>query len=125
MRRWIVDGGALALLVVAGLISIPATVGWPTRVDGMSLLRYLLLATVFVPYLVRAWAGRDAYVHRAGEAVVLLLVNLSVIAAVAWAALTLSREALLAIMVVSIQGAFGYVAWRRVRLSRGPGAASS
>jgi hypothetical protein len=119
MRRWVAEVGAAALLTVAGLISILGTVGWPRAWLGPrspgSTLRYILLATLFVPYLVRAWAGRDSYHDRAVEAFIVLAVNLAVIAAVLWAVATLPRAALLAIIVIGIQAAFTYRAWRRAR----------
>ena len=62
MRRWIADAGAPALLAVAAVIVISGRLGDPTLPQaGMSPLRYILLATVFIPFLVRAWTGRDSY----------------------------------------------------------------
>jgi hypothetical protein len=72
------------------------------------------IRTPEVPH-VRAWAGRDSYNDRAGEAFAMLAINFAVIAAVLWVAATLPRAALLAIIVIGIQAAFTYQAWRRAR----------
>jgi hypothetical protein len=85
----------------------------------MGALGYILPATVFVPFLVRAWAGRDSYNDRAGDAFILLAINLALVAAVAWLVAALPRAVLLATIVIGIQGAFTYQAWRQAR-SLGP-----
>lgn len=82
----------------------------------MSTLGFVLLATVFVPGLVRAWVGKDSYEHRVGDAVVMLLINLAVVAAVLWAVEALPRAVLLAALVVGIQAVFTRQAWRRARV---------
>jgi hypothetical protein len=81
----------------------------------MNPLSYILLATVFIPFLVRAWAGRDSYIRRSGDAIILLGINLAVVAAVVWLVTTLPRAALLATVIIAIQGAFTHLAWRRAR----------
>jgi uncharacterized membrane protein len=125
MRRWIVDLGAVALLAAGAVIFSVGNVGWPdywatvvSALAGMGALRYVLLATVFMPFLVRAWAGRDSYNGRGGDAFILLGINLVVVAAVVWLVATLPRAILLAAVVIGIQGAFTYQAWRRARSLR-------
>lgn len=85
---------------------------------AMGALRYILLAPVFVPFLVREWAGRDSYIHRASDAIILLGINLAVVAAVVLLVATLPRTVLIATIVIGIQGAFTYQAWRRARRLR-------
>ena len=120
MRRWIVNLGAAAFLAAGAGIFIVANIGWPKywAVEfsaGMSPLRYLLQATLFVPFLVRAWAGRDSYNDRTAGAFILLGINFAVVAAVVWLVTALPRTVLLAAMVIGLQGAFTYQAWRRAR----------
>lgn len=125
MGRWVVDLVAGVLLAVAAAFSILALVGWPVLWGGASTLNNILLATVFIPYLVRAWAGRDRYDDPAGRPFIFLAVNLIVVGAVVWATVTLPREVLLAMMVLAIQAVFTYQAWRRARASRNPEAPAS
>jgi hypothetical protein len=125
MRRWIVNLGAVALLAAAAIIFILGNFGWPNHWGtvfspeaDMGALRYILLATVFIPFLLRAWAGRDSYNDRAGDAFVLLAINLALVTAVVWVVAALPRAVLLAVIVVAIQGALTYQAWRRARTLR-------
>jgi hypothetical protein len=120
MRRWILGLGAVALLAAGAGIFIVVNIGWPkywaTELSaGISPLRYVLLAILFVPFLVRAWAGRDSYNDRGADAFILLGINVAVVAAVVWLVTELSRPVLLAAIVIGIQGAFTYKAWRRAR----------
>jgi hypothetical protein len=120
VRRWIPDLGAVALLVAGAAILIVANVGWPKywatefSEPGMNALRYILLATLFVPFLVRAWAGRDSYNDRGADAFMLFGMNLAVVAAIVWLTTALPRTVLLG-AIVGIQGAFTYWAWSRAR----------
>lgn len=125
MRRWVVDIVAGALLAVAAVFSILALVGWPVLWGGTSTLNNVLLATVFIPYLVRAWASRDRYNDPAGRPFIFLAVNLIVIVAAVWATVTLPREVLVAIVVVVIQALFTCQAWRGARASGHPEAPTS
>ena len=125
MRRWILNLGAITLLAAAGVAFIVVNFGWPnywadlfSAPAGMSALGYTLSATLFVPFLVRAWAGRDSYNDRAGDAFILLAINLALIAAVVWLVTALPRAVLVATTVIAIQGIFTYQAWRRARSLR-------
>jgi len=125
MRRWIVNLGAVTLLAGAAVVFIVVNFGWPnywaslfSAPAGMDAFGYILSATLFVPFLVRAWAGRDSYNDRAGDAFILLAINLALIAAVVWLVTALPRAVLLATSVIAIQGAFTYQAWRRARSLR-------
>jgi hypothetical protein len=94
---------------------------WATEFSapaGMSALRYILQATLFIPFLVRAGAGRDSYNHRGADAFILLGINLAVVAAIVWLVTALPRAVLLAAIVIGIQSAFTYQAWRRARSLR-------
>jgi hypothetical protein len=118
MKRWIVNVGVGVVVAAASVLGFVGIVGWPKDWVGssMSTLGYALLATVFVPGLVRAWVGKDSYEHRVGDAVVMLLINLAVIAAVLWAVEALPRAVLLVALVVGIQAVFTRQAWRRARV---------
>jgi hypothetical protein len=125
MRRWIVNLGAVTLLAGAAVVFILVNFGWPnywaslfSAPGGMGPLGYILSATLFVPFLVRAWAGRDSYNDRGGDAFILLAINLALIAVVVWLVTALPRAVLLATSVIAIQGAFTYQAWRRARSLR-------
>jgi hypothetical protein len=125
MREWIVNLGAVTLLAAAAVVFIVVNFGWPnywadlfSAPAGMGALGYTLSATLFVPFLVRAWAGRDSYNDRAGDAFILLAINLALIAAVVWLVTALPRAVLVATSVIAIQGIFTYQAWRRARSLR-------
>ena len=129
MRRWIVNLGAVTLLAGAAVVFILVNFGWPNywaslfpslfpAPAGMGALGHILSATLFVPFLVRAWAGRDSYNDRGADAFILLAINLALIAAVVWLVTALPRAVLLATSVIAIQGAFTYQAWRRARSLR-------
>src|SRR5512143_572468 len=125
MKRWIVNLGAVTLLAGAAVVFIVVNFGWPnywadlfSTPAGMGALGYVLSATLFVPFLVRAWAGRDSYNDRAGDAFILLAANVALIAVVVWLVTALPRAVLLATSVIAIQGAFTYQAWRRARSLR-------
>jgi hypothetical protein len=125
MKRWIANGGAVALLAAAAVVFLVLNLGrpkyWATVLSAppaMGALRYILLATAFVPFLVREWAGRDSYIHRASDAFILLGINLAAVAAVVWHVATLPRAVLVATIVIGILGAFTYQAWQRARRLR-------
>jgi hypothetical protein len=125
MRPWIVNLGAVTLLAGAACVFVVVNFGWPrywaslfSAPAGMGALGYILSATLFVPFLVRAWAGRDSYNDRAGDAFIFLAINLALVAAVVWLVTALPRAALLATSVIAIQGTFTYQAWRRARSLR-------
>jgi hypothetical protein len=122
MRRWIVNLGAVALFAAAAVIFVLGNFGWPnywatvfSPEAGTGPLTYILLATAFIPFLVRAWVGRDNYNDRAGDAFLLLGINLALVAAIVWLVAALPRPVLLAIIVIATQGALTYQAWRRAR----------
>jgi hypothetical protein len=125
MRRWMLDLGAVAILVAGAVIFSVVNFGWPNHwasvfsvPAGIGAFKYILLATVFIPFRVRAWAGRDSYSDRGGDAFMLLGLNLAMVAAVAWLVAALPRTVLLATIVIGIQAVFTYQAWRRARRLR-------
>ncbi len=119
MRRSIVDVVAVALLAGAAVIALRGGLGDPTVPQaGLSPLKYILLATVFIPFLVRAWAGRDSYIERGSDAFILLGVDVTLVAGAVWLVATLPRAVLLVTVVIAIQGAFTHLAWRRARRLR-------
>jgi hypothetical protein len=129
MRRWIVNVGAVTLLAAAAVIFIVVNFGWPKywaslfpslfpAPAGMGALGHILSATLFAPFLVRAWAGRDSYKDRGADAFILLAIDVALIAAVVWLVMALPRAVLLATIIIAIQAAFSYQAWRRARSLR-------